>query len=161
MHAVTVFCSGDIVSRITTDTNTMSESLSEKLSLLMWYFMRVIFLFGSMLLLSTRLSVFTALGLPIIWIIPEFSGQFYQVRLIYSSQHWSVSKNFIKVVLRQKRILVLGFRTTLMKGFDPLQMLISVYLKSYLSFLTQNVSKFSHDLVRTWLFSVITFHFYN
>uniref|UniRef100_A0A673I6W7 Transporter 1, ATP-binding cassette, sub-family B (MDR/TAP) n=1 Tax=Sinocyclocheilus rhinocerous TaxID=307959 RepID=A0A673I6W7_9TELE len=69
---------GDIVSRITTDTNTMSESLSEKLSLLMWYFMRVIFLFGSMLLLSTRLSIFTALGLPIIWIIPEFSGQFYQ-----------------------------------------------------------------------------------
>ncbi|XP_051577068.1 antigen peptide transporter 1 [Myxocyprinus asiaticus] len=69
---------GDIVSRITTDTNTMSESLSEKLSLLMWYFMRVIFLFGSMLLLSTRLSIFTALGLPVIWIIPEFSGQFYQ-----------------------------------------------------------------------------------
>uniref|UniRef100_A0A672SFG9 Transporter 1, ATP binding cassette subfamily B member n=1 Tax=Sinocyclocheilus grahami TaxID=75366 RepID=A0A672SFG9_SINGR len=69
---------GDIVSRITTDTNTMSESLSEKLSLLMWYFMRVIFLFGSMLLLSTRLSIFTAFGLPIIWIIPEFSGQFYQ-----------------------------------------------------------------------------------
>ncbi|TRY66057.1 hypothetical protein DNTS_025946 [Danionella cerebrum] len=69
---------GDIVSRITTDTNTMSESLSEKLSLLMWYFMRVIFLFGSMLLLSTRLCIFTALGLPIIWIIPEFSGRFYQ-----------------------------------------------------------------------------------
>ncbi|XP_056100488.1 antigen peptide transporter 1 [Rhinichthys klamathensis goyatoka] len=69
---------GDIVSRITTDTNTMSESLSEKLSLLMWYFMRIIFLFGSMVLLSVRLSVFTALGLPIIWIIPEFSGRFYQ-----------------------------------------------------------------------------------
>ncbi|XP_067268387.1 antigen peptide transporter 1 [Chanodichthys erythropterus] len=69
---------GEIVSRITTDTNTMSESLSEKLSLLMWYFMRVFFLFGSMLLLSPKLSVFTALGLPIIWIIPEFSGRFYQ-----------------------------------------------------------------------------------
>ncbi|XP_067303867.1 antigen peptide transporter 1 [Pseudorasbora parva] len=69
---------GDIVSRITTDTNTMSESLSEKLSLLMWYCMRVFFLFGSMMLLSLRLSFFTALGLPIIWIIPEFSGQFYQ-----------------------------------------------------------------------------------
>lgn len=69
---------GDIVSRITTDTNTMSETLSEKLSLLMWYFMRVIFLFGSMMLLSIKLSIFTALGLPIIWIIPEFSGKFYQ-----------------------------------------------------------------------------------
>ncbi len=27
----------------------------------------------------------------------------------------------IKVVLRQERILVLGYRTTLMKGFDPLK----------------------------------------
>ncbi|KAA0702664.1 Antigen peptide transporter 1 [Triplophysa tibetana] len=69
---------GDIVSRITTDTNTMSETLSEKLSLLMWYFMRVIFLFGSMLLLSYKLCIFTALGLPVIWIIPEYSGKFYQ-----------------------------------------------------------------------------------
>ncbi|XP_030641513.1 antigen peptide transporter 1 [Chanos chanos] len=69
---------GDIVSRITTDTNTMSESLSEKLSLLMWYFWRVIFLFGSMVFLSWRLCFFTLLGLPIIWVIPEFTGQFYQ-----------------------------------------------------------------------------------
>ncbi len=39
---------------------------------------------------------------------------------------WSGSK-FIKVVLRQECILVVGFRTTLMKGFDPLQMLTTVY----------------------------------
>lgn len=68
------------MSRITTDTNTMSESLSEKLSLLMWYFWRVIFLFGFMLNLSWKLSLFTAMGLPIIWVIPEISGKFYQVR---------------------------------------------------------------------------------
>ncbi len=36
---------------------------------------------------------------------------------------WSGSKKFIKVVLGQEHILILGFRTTLMKGFDPLQML--------------------------------------
>ncbi|MGH0151783.1 UNVERIFIED_CONTAM: hypothetical protein FKN15_025008, partial [Acipenser sinensis] len=69
---------GDITSRITTDTNTMSESLSEKLSLLMWYFMRVLCLFGSMLRLSWKLSLFTAIGLPIIWVIPELTGKFYQ-----------------------------------------------------------------------------------
>ncbi|XP_076868492.1 antigen peptide transporter 1 [Brachyhypopomus gauderio] len=69
---------GEIVSRITTDTNTMSESLSEKLSLLMWYSMRLLFLYGSMLLISVRLSIFTVLGIPIVWIIPEFSGTFYQ-----------------------------------------------------------------------------------
>ncbi|XP_072548532.1 antigen peptide transporter 1 [Salminus brasiliensis] len=69
---------GEIVSRITTDTNTMSESLSDELSLLMWYFCRILFLLSSMLYLSGRLTVFTILGLPIIWIIPEFTGRFYQ-----------------------------------------------------------------------------------
>ncbi len=34
----------------------------------------------------------------------------------------------IKVVLRQERILVLCFRTTLMKGFAPLLMSTSLYL---------------------------------
>ncbi|XP_049323527.1 antigen peptide transporter 1 [Astyanax mexicanus] len=69
---------GKIVSRITTDTNTMSESLSDELSLLMWYFCRIVFLLSSMLYLSVRLTTFTILGLPIIWIIPEFTGKFYQ-----------------------------------------------------------------------------------
>ncbi len=36
---------------------------------------------------------------------------------------WSGSKKFIKVVLRKEHSLVLGFRTTSMKGFVPLQML--------------------------------------
>ncbi|XP_060756352.1 antigen peptide transporter 1 [Neoarius graeffei] len=74
--------SGELVSRITKDTNDMSESLSEDLSLLMWYTMRLVFLYGSMLLLSVRLSIFTILGLPIIWIIPEFSGRFYQTHSV-------------------------------------------------------------------------------
>ncbi|KAI5092398.1 antigen peptide transporter 1 [Silurus meridionalis] len=74
--------SGELVSRITKDTNDMSESLSEELSLLMWYTMRLVFLYGSMLLLSLRLSIFTILGLPIIWIIPEFSGRFYQTHAV-------------------------------------------------------------------------------
>ncbi len=42
--------------------------------------------------------------------------------LKYSSQHLKWIK---KVLLGQERILILGFRTTLMKGFDPLQMLTS------------------------------------
>ncbi|XP_062841412.1 antigen peptide transporter 1 [Trichomycterus rosablanca] len=73
---------GDLVSRITKDTNDMSESLSEQLSLVMWYFMRLVFLFGSMMLLSVRLSVFTILGLPVILIIPEFTGKFHQTHAV-------------------------------------------------------------------------------
>ncbi len=40
---------------------------------------------------------------------------------------WSGPKKLIKVVQRQEHILFLGFRTTLMKGFDPLQMLTILY----------------------------------
>ncbi len=37
-----------------------------------------------------------------------------------------------KVVLRQECILVLGFRTTLIKGFDQLQMLTTIYIYIHL-----------------------------
>lgn len=69
---------GAITSRITTDTNTMSESLSEKLSLLMWYFMRAIFLYAFMLWVSWKLALVTLIGLPILLVIPKLSGTFYQ-----------------------------------------------------------------------------------
>lgn len=69
---------GAITSRITTDTNTMSESLSEKLSVLMWYFMRAIFLYAFMLWVSWKLALFTLIGLPILLVIPKLSGTFYQ-----------------------------------------------------------------------------------
>uniref|UniRef100_A0A4W3H4X8 Antigen peptide transporter 1-like n=1 Tax=Callorhinchus milii TaxID=7868 RepID=A0A4W3H4X8_CALMI len=69
---------GDITSRITTDTNTMSEALSDRLSLLLWYLMRTLCLFGFMLSLSGRLSLFTAIGIPIILLIPDLAGGFYQ-----------------------------------------------------------------------------------
>ncbi|XP_067834657.1 antigen peptide transporter 1-like, partial [Heptranchias perlo] len=69
---------GNITSRITTDTNTISESLTEKLSLLIWYLMRTLCLFAFMLSLSWKLSFFTIIGIPILAIIPEFTGKFYQ-----------------------------------------------------------------------------------
>ncbi|XP_067865021.1 ABC-type oligopeptide transporter ABCB9 [Heterodontus francisci] len=69
---------GDITSRITTDTNTMSESLTEKLSLLMWYLMRAVCLLAFMFNLSWKLTICTLIGIPIIIIIPEFTGKYYQ-----------------------------------------------------------------------------------
>uniref|UniRef100_A0A673JFP5 Keratin, type I cytoskeletal 19-like n=1 Tax=Sinocyclocheilus rhinocerous TaxID=307959 RepID=A0A673JFP5_9TELE len=57
-------------------------------------------------------------------------------RCLLEKQDINVSKKLIKVVLRQERILVLGFRTILMKGFDPLQMLTTIYcLLSYTAFI--------------------------
>ncbi|KAL7836017.1 hypothetical protein SRHO_G00283640 [Serrasalmus rhombeus] len=84
---------GEIVSRITTDTNTMSESLSEELSLLMWYSFRMLFLLSSMLYLSARLTIFTILGLPVIWIIPEFTGRFYQTHSVKVQESLAKANN--------------------------------------------------------------------
>nr|XP_023969206.2 antigen peptide transporter 1 isoform X2 [Chrysemys picta bellii] len=69
---------GDITSRVTADTDAMSEALSEKLNLLMWYGMRGVFLFGLMVQVSLRLALFTAVGLPVILLVPKFSGKFHQ-----------------------------------------------------------------------------------
>ncbi|XP_072331104.1 antigen peptide transporter 1-like [Scyliorhinus torazame] len=69
---------GDITSRITTDTNTMSESLTERLSLLMWYLMRAVFLLAFMVNLSFKLTLLTLIGMFVISIIPKYTGKYYQ-----------------------------------------------------------------------------------
>ncbi|XP_033495536.1 antigen peptide transporter 1 [Epinephelus lanceolatus] len=69
---------GELVSRITTDTNDMSEALSEKLSLLMWYSARFAFLMFFMVSQSWKMSLLTCMGLPIIWVIPKLTGHFHQ-----------------------------------------------------------------------------------
>ncbi|XP_062978545.1 antigen peptide transporter 1 isoform X2 [Elgaria multicarinata webbii] len=69
---------GDITSRITSDTDTMSEALSGDLNLLMWYLMRAIFLYASMLWLSVPLSLFITVLLPFIVLTPKLIGQFHQ-----------------------------------------------------------------------------------
>lgn len=69
---------GELVSRITTDTNDMSEALSEKLSLVMWYTARFGFLLFFMVSQSWKMSLLTCMGLPIIWVIPEITGHFHQ-----------------------------------------------------------------------------------
>ncbi|XP_042346306.1 LOW QUALITY PROTEIN: antigen peptide transporter 1 [Plectropomus leopardus] len=69
---------GELVSRVTTDTNEMSEALSEKLSLLMWYTARFGFLMVFMVSQSWKMSLLTCMGLPIIWVIPELTGHFHQ-----------------------------------------------------------------------------------
>ncbi|XP_047455675.1 antigen peptide transporter 1 [Mugil cephalus] len=69
---------GELVSRITTDTNDMSEALSEKLSLVMWYTARFGFLVFFMVSQSWKMTLLTCMGLPIIWVIPELTGHFHQ-----------------------------------------------------------------------------------
>ncbi|XP_032872737.1 antigen peptide transporter 1-like [Amblyraja radiata] len=69
---------GEITSRVTTDTNTMSESLTEQLSLLMWYLTRAVCLLLFMFSQSHRLSLCTLVFIPFIIILPEWVAQFYQ-----------------------------------------------------------------------------------
>ncbi|KAJ0066294.1 hypothetical protein NL108_007842 [Boleophthalmus pectinirostris] len=69
---------GELVSRITTDTNDMSEALSEKLSLLMWYSARFVFILAFMVWQSWKLTLLTCMALPVIWVVPELIGHFRQ-----------------------------------------------------------------------------------
>ncbi|KAG8548126.1 hypothetical protein GDO81_026552 [Engystomops pustulosus] len=69
---------GDITSRVTSDITAMSEALSHTLSLLMWYAMRLAFLFIYMAGLSPKLTLFTVLCLLIITIVPRLSGTYSQ-----------------------------------------------------------------------------------
>ncbi|KAM8952627.1 antigen peptide transporter 1 [Pelodytes ibericus] len=69
---------GDITSRVTADVTAMSESLTGDLSLLMWYFMRLVFLTAYMLSLSPKLTVFTMMCLCVMTLVPKLSGTFSQ-----------------------------------------------------------------------------------
>ncbi|XP_039374891.1 antigen peptide transporter 1-like [Mauremys reevesii] len=69
---------GDITSRVTVDTDTVSEVLSEKLNVLMWCGMQGVFLYALMVQVSLRLVLFTTVGLPIILLVPKLSGKFHQ-----------------------------------------------------------------------------------
>ncbi|XP_062041909.1 antigen peptide transporter 1 [Lepus europaeus] len=66
---------GAITSRVTEDTSTLSESLSEKLSLLLWYLVRGLCLMGLMLWESLSLTVVTLLTLPLLFLLPEKLGK--------------------------------------------------------------------------------------
>ncbi|XP_045691483.1 antigen peptide transporter 1 isoform X2 [Phyllostomus hastatus] len=70
---------GAITSRITEDTSTLSESLSEKLSLLLWYLVRGLCLLGLMLWGSLSLTVVTLVALPLLFLLPKKLGKWYQV----------------------------------------------------------------------------------
>lgn len=71
--------SGELLSRVTNDTNDMSEALSEKLSLLMWYSARFVFILFFMLRQSWNMTLLTCMTLPLIWVVPEVIGRFSQV----------------------------------------------------------------------------------
>ncbi|KAG7475106.1 hypothetical protein JOB18_024202 [Solea senegalensis] len=69
---------GELVSRITTDTYEINEALSDELSLVMWYTARFGFLLYFMVCQSWKMTLLTCLALPIIWVIPEITGNFHQ-----------------------------------------------------------------------------------
>ncbi|XP_055988383.1 antigen peptide transporter 1 [Sorex fumeus] len=69
---------GAITSRVTEDTSTVSESLTDKLNLLMWYLVRGLCLLGLMLWGSLSLTMVTLLALPLLFIPPKKLGKWQQ-----------------------------------------------------------------------------------
>ncbi|KAM5287247.1 antigen peptide transporter 1 isoform 1-T1 [Hipposideros larvatus] len=70
---------GAITSRVTEDTSTLSESLSEELNLLQWYLVRGLCLLGLMLWGSLSLTMVTLVSLPLLFLLPKKLGKWYQV----------------------------------------------------------------------------------
>ncbi|XP_075411550.1 antigen peptide transporter 1 [Tenrec ecaudatus] len=66
---------GSITSRVTKDTSTLSESLSEELNLLMWYLVRGLCLLGLMLWGSQSLTMVTLVTLPLLFFLPKKLGK--------------------------------------------------------------------------------------
>ncbi|XP_004674028.2 PREDICTED: antigen peptide transporter 1 [Condylura cristata] len=70
---------GAITSRVTEDTSTLSESLSERLSLLLWYLVRGLCLLVLMLWGSLSLTMVTLLSLPLLFVLPKKLGKWHQL----------------------------------------------------------------------------------
>ncbi|XP_046958741.1 antigen peptide transporter 1 [Lynx rufus] len=69
---------GAITSRVTEDTSTLRESLSEELSLVLWYLVRGLCLLGLMLWGSLSLTMVTLVVLPLLFLMPKTLGKWYQ-----------------------------------------------------------------------------------
>lgn len=70
---------GAITSRVTEDTSTLSESLSEQLNVLQWYLVRGLCLLGLMLWGSLSLTMVSLVSLPLLFLLPKKLGKWYQV----------------------------------------------------------------------------------
>lgn len=79
---------GELVSHVTTNTNTMSEALSEELSLVMWYTGRLAFLLFFMVSQSWKLTLLSCMSLPIIWVVTKVFGYISQVKTHLSLLQW-------------------------------------------------------------------------
>uniref|UniRef100_A0A2K5D214 Transporter 1, ATP binding cassette subfamily B member n=1 Tax=Aotus nancymaae TaxID=37293 RepID=A0A2K5D214_AOTNA len=69
---------GNITSRVTEDTSTLSGSLSENLSLFLWYLVRGMCLLAIMLWGSVPLTIVTLVALPLLFLLPKKLGKWHQ-----------------------------------------------------------------------------------
>ncbi|XP_072497796.1 antigen peptide transporter 1 isoform X2 [Notamacropus eugenii] len=69
---------GAITSRVSEDTAILSESLSEKLNLLLWYLFRGLCLLGIMVWGSPTLTLVTLIALPVLFFVPKELGKWHQ-----------------------------------------------------------------------------------
>ncbi|KAG3289189.1 transporter 1, ATP binding cassette subfamily B member [Ictidomys tridecemlineatus] len=69
---------GNITSRVTDDTSSVCESLSEELNMLMWYLVRGLCLLGLMLWGSLSLTLVTLAALPLLFLLPKKLGKWCQ-----------------------------------------------------------------------------------
>lgn len=93
------------MSHITTSTNTMSETLSQELSLLMWYLSRFVFLVFFMVTQSWKMLLLTWMLLPICWVIAKFTGNFQEVELLHPG---SIRSGYVSMTTNEAKATKTG-----------------------------------------------------
>ena len=71
---------GDMLSRLSTDTTTMSELISQNLNGFLWNFVKTIGTLAFILKLSWQLSLTCFIGAPIVFAVGKIYGNYYKVR---------------------------------------------------------------------------------
>ena len=75
-----LFKSGDITSRLTSDTTTMSDTVGINCNIFLRNFIRAIGVSVFMFALSWRMSVVTFMGLPLVIGLSKMYGLYYKVK---------------------------------------------------------------------------------
>ena len=70
---------GEMLSRLSTDTTTMSELISQNLNGFLWNLVRTIGTLAFILKLSWQLSLTSFIGAPIVFAVGKIYGNYYRV----------------------------------------------------------------------------------
>lgn len=80
-----VCLTGDITSRLTSDTTQVSDLISQNVNLFLRSFVKTVGIFIFMFGMSWKLSVVTIMGFPYIAVVSKLYGEYYKASYAYAN----------------------------------------------------------------------------